>query len=445
MSNLKISTLLAPSLSPGTLVQHSPPRASAPQAEHSVSIPTEQLLSKSGKAGSAQARLELISQIAVPRQIASSEQVKQAVETAIERSFARVPTRAGESRHQLNQRLQAAPSDGGPTLNKQVHYDGSDVVIIAFEGTGAFDPRCAPIMQEAAEILQQQGLHSQPDKAAIHAQLSESLSKREGKAINWSGLAVGPLSTLLDNPELAARTQWLSFPSEEFEGLAGMEALKNVSLKQVLSEAVLSNEGETPGINNALHALRNIQAQALAQGKNPQFVIVSHSSGGRSAVKFLEKAKGIHDLNGQPLKFPLVMTIDPVREAHEALLEAGKELLYKGTEHNLNRLRAVADYIPFVDTKPQKVYPPLVRHRSQPESLYAPGNVETFLSFYQLKDTEGLKLESPKFGIQGSPVAGAVNQEIKDVGSSGHGQIAYNPKVVRTFEQQLRAVLTDKP
>ncbi len=47
----------------------------------------------------------------------------------------------------------------------------------------------------------------------------------------------------------------------------------------------------------------------------------------------------------------------------------------------------------------------------------------------------------PKFGIQGSPVKGAQNQEVHDVGSAGHGEIAYNPIVVKAFAEGLKRLL----
>lgn len=400
------------------------------------------ILAQGLKTGSAQPALKLAATQPAETQalqgpalrVASPEEVKAAVDQALQANLAEVPARPGENRHSLNRRLQTTP---------EAKYNGAEVVVIAFEGTGAFHPRCAPVMQAANDILKQQGLISKPGSSEIQSQLSQALSKQEGKDMNWSGLAVGPLSTLLEDPQLAPSAQWLSFPSEEFEALSGGGALQQASLKQILTEAVLSSEGETPGINQALLKLREIQAQAQAQGKDPEFVIVSHSSGGRSAVKFLEKAKGLKDETGQPLKFPFVMTIDPVREAHEAVLEAGKELLNKGTEHNINRVRGWIDALPLIEVDQKKVYPPLVRHQAQPESLYKPSNTGQFLSFYQRKDTEGLKMD-PKFGIQGSPIKGAQNQEIRDVGSAGHGEIAYNPQVTKAFAEGLKRLLAAK-
>lgn len=382
-------------------------------------------------------------------QPATKAQTQDAIQQALEKSFQRVPDRAGESRHDLNQRLQNHTHQGqGP--HGGVFYDGSDVVVIAFEGTGAFDPRRPQIMQEAADILSAQGLS--PQDGHLYSQSTEALEARSGKEHNWSGLGVGPLNSLLSDPELQGRTQWLSFPSEEIEALSGKEAYKDTSFEEIVAEATGSTIGHTPGIQNALSALQDIQLQARAQGKNPKFVIVSHSSGGRSAVKFLEKAKTVHDLSGQRLQFPFVLTIDPVREAHEAIGEAAREILNKGTEHNMNRVRSGANEVlnflwpgERVEIVPQrKVYPPTVGFDEQPESLYKPSNTGRFQSFYQRKDTDGLKLglhDWLNFGIHGSPVAGAENKEVsKGMGSSGHGEIAYSEEVLEAFIQGLKSL-----
>lgn len=437
MQDFSVSPLRPPLPPPSAAKPALPKTPKATEAPQTVPLPQEALQTLTGKNGSAQAVIPLAESLLPtetvnrPLSIATPAQVQAAVAEALKASFSQVPPRAGESRHDLNRRLHNRPEN---------QYKGANVVIIAFEGTGAFHPRCAPVMIQANERLRAQGLT--PGSYELHSQVSAQMQQKEGKAMNWSGLAVGPLGGLLNDPQMAESTQWLSFPSEEFEALAGGDHLENFSLTESVKEAVLSSAGQTPGINQALLKLREIQAQAQAQGKDPQFVIVSHSSGGRSAVKFLEKAKALKDESGKPLHFPLVMTIDPVREAHEAVLEAGKELFYKGTEHNVNRLRGWVDALPLIEVKQKKVYPPLVRHQAQPESLYKPSNTGTFVSFFQRQDTEGLKME-PKFGIQGSPVHGAQNTEIHNVGSAGHGEIAYNPIVVQRFLTELKP-LTEK-
>lgn len=436
MSELRLSAVTPTPVTPPPASARTPqsPGPIQPAKPASIHPPADQLQTEA--AGSATPTLSFAT-----LSPATPAQVEAAVNEAINASYAKVPDRAGESRHALNRRLQNQPLEGSNLpQGKGVHYDGSDIVVIAFEGTGAFEPRMAPIMQDAVQRLAEQGLSLPESSPSLHYTTQMALNAKKSQDVNWSGLAAGPLESLLHEPTLDAKTQWLSFPSEEFEALSNPKAFKDVSFRQVLNEAVGSTAGETPGINNALLAMLEIQNQARAQGKNPQFVVISHSSGGRSAVKFLEKAKQIPGLDGQPVKFPVVMTIDPVREAHEAVGEAFKELIYKGTEHNANRVRGWIDALPLIEVAPKKVYPPLVRHRPQPESLYAPSNAEKFLSFYQRKDTEGLKMK-PHFGIQGSPVKGAINQEIYDVGSAGHGEITYHPAVTKAFVDQLKSLL----
>lgn len=393
---------------------------------------------------------------------ASSTQVQAAIDKATSNSYQRTPAQVGENRHSLRQRLQNTDKNGIGDPQGRIKYDGSEIVVIAFEGTGAYEPRQTPIMQEAAALLRQQGLSI--EDASLANKATEAIQSHEGRdesSKHWSGLASGPMESLLENEALQAHSQWLSFPSEEIELLAGLEAVKDMSPSKVLDaikQAKGSYDGETAGINGALKAVEEIQAQARAQGKNPRFVIVTHSSGGRSAVKFLEKAKALNGTDGKPLKFENLITIDPVREAQEAVGESIKEFINKGTEHNLNRLREAGRLLG-LDTPNSKVYPATVRSHKQPESLYKPGNVKQALNFYQQKDTLGLKMveakdlaglstyqrwmkEAMMFGIHGSPVSGAENIEIHDrVGQAGHGEIAYHPQVIQRFTESLEALL----
>ena len=208
---------------------------------------------------------------------ASKAQMQAAVDKALNNSFKRVPDRPGESRHELNQRLQNKTAAGqGPGNN--VFYDGSDVVVIAFEGTGAFETRRPHVMQEAAEILKEQGLSSQGRD--LYDMSTTGLKPHLGsRDPNWSGLGLGPMTALLNDPEQQNKTQWLSFPSEEIELLAHPKAYKATSFDDIVQEMTGSYVGHTPGIQNALSAMQDIQMQARAQGKNPKFVVVSHSSG----------------------------------------------------------------------------------------------------------------------------------------------------------------------
>ena len=367
---------------------------------------------------------------------ASPSQVEEAVEWALTRSLQDAAGKPDQDRHSLGRLVQSQNlARDGKETQTQVHYDASDVVVIAFEGTGGYHPRKAHLAQAAAARLREHGLRVDGSNGSLTAAVSRALDRVEGRDTGWSGLSRGPLESLLRESELASRTQWFSFASEEVEALSGMDAFMSAGWPEILQDSVGIYTGETPGIENALRALKEIQRQATELGKQPKFLLVSHSSGGRSMVKFLERAKSIKDETGRPLVFRSALMVDPVREAHEAFFEGGRELLLRGTEHNLNRVRGL------LNLEPHQVGHPLIRHRSQPESLYRPSNVERLVNFFQRQDTEGLKLR-PEVGIQGSPVMGAENYEITDVGTGGHGEIAIHPEIRQAFIDQIERALS---
>ncbi len=355
----------------------------------------------------------------------------------LDESFRRVPVVKGESRHQTNARIQSEDWTSETGANPSgVHYDGSEVVVIAFEGTGAFHPRRAQATQELHHRLREHGIDPKTVSGSAADYVSSALSDREGSPSGWSGLAVGPMEALAKDPELRDRTQWLSFPSEEVEALANVDGWKKHG-SEVVENLWASHNNDTPGVNQAVKAVRDIQEQARAAGlPDPQIVVLSHSSGARSAVRFSEALRQVQDSEGHPTEVDLAFTIDPVREAHEAFGEALGSLTARGTEHNLNRGRKLLSRIPGVSLPEQPVGPALVRSRPQPESLYAPPNVHHFRSFYQTSDRNGLGV-GPRFGIQGSPVAGAENETITGLGEHGHGTIAYHPKVTGAFLEEL--------
>ncbi|MBF2053982.1 MAG: hypothetical protein IGS03_11040 [Candidatus Sericytochromatia bacterium] len=429
MSNLSIARLTPPTnYSAGRPEPASPADRSTSQAPAREAVSDKSAVSAAQ--GTAPAQLPWVDGVTA-LQPASSSQVKAAIQNAIEQSFARVPDRPGENRHQLNARLQA--DAGAGAKGARPHYNGADIIVIAFEGTGAFEPRQAPVMQATVEILRQQGLGLSGTASALNYLVDQALDSKTGQTGKWSGLAAGPLESLLNDDALAAQTQWFSFASEEFEVLAGDNPTEQLAPRQLLAEIQGSLSGQTPGISQALKAVQALREQAQAQGKTPRFVIVSHSSGGRSAVKFMEQAKALPAINGQAFNSPLLFSIDPVREAHEALGEALSDVyLRAGTQHNLNRLRGLLGWAP------APVKHPAVQSQPQPESLYKPGNAQKAINFYQRQDREGLKMDAVRFGIHGSPLARGENIEIKGVGSAGHGEIAYQQQVTNRFLAELR-------
>ncbi|MEM6731781.1 MAG: hypothetical protein AAF658_09500 [Myxococcota bacterium] len=355
----------------------------------------------------------------------------------VNNSFGRIPDVAGQNRYVLSQRLSTqdwtVPASGaGPRWQ----YDGSDVVVIAFEGTGAHEPRLAPAVEALTASLQSAGYDTNVPGFRPTTLIEQALQRRTGQNPNWSGLQHGLRTEIARNPEFEGRTQWLSFPSEEVEVLASPDAWQDLGVSQLVRNIADSCDGTCEGIEQARDALRSIVAQAHAKGKRPHFVVVSHSSGGRAAVKFLEFAKDTNDPNtGRPLEFPLVFTIDPVREAQEAAAEAAREIVNKGTEHGWNGVKS------FFGAAPSRVWPPTVRSRVQPHSLYKVSTTHRWINVLQKSDEAGIGMH-PEFGIHGSPIRNADdNVEIFGLSRKGHGEICYDPAVCTRFRAELATLL----
>jgi hypothetical protein len=292
-------------------------------------------------------------------------------------------------------------------------------------------------MQQLTRDLQADGYDTSSNAFSPALLTSQAISNQTGEGTRWSGLGYGVLQDMMKDSELNNNVQVLSFPSEEIEALESSDAWKDVRPTSLARQIKRSVSGRPRGVDAAVQAVRDIQAQAAEQGKDPIFVVVSHSSGGRSAVKFAERLKDVRDpQTGRGTELDLAFTVDPVKEAHFAVLEAGKELGEEGLERGIS---AVTDYFFGVRFSLKE---PTVRSRSQPKSLYRTGNSGEWVNFYQTKDTQGMKM-SPRFGIHGSPVSGAENRRVDDVNSGGHGEIAIHPEVSQRFMAELRERVRD--
>lgn len=323
-----------------------------------------------------------------------------------------------EDRHQLNRDLHAHEPLGSPSF-----------LIVAFEGTGAFAPRLASSLNQLQKTLPR---HPQ-FQAGLEAKVRARIEAETGQDEVWSGLIRGPFRVLLDSPHLfPGGYDWKSYPSEESELLSGTGAAKarNFNPLQWIRESERSFDSRPLGIEAALAELPRQLESLATRNPPPKLVILSHSSGGRSAVKFLEHLKRIPDprTGKAPIEADLVFTIDPVREAHEAVLEVARSLTRKVGQELL-------DWIPGV---PEAYEKPRVRSRSQPESLYKTSNAKRWINVLQTEDTEGMKGAIP-FGIHGSPIENAdFNGQILGVGSDGHGSICFAKAVTSLFLGELR-------
>lgn len=338
----------------------------------------------------------------------------------IRHSFERVPDCEGHDRLETGRLLR--------TQDGRVKYDGSGVVVIAFDGTFGHEPRRVPVMQELCRELQAQGIDTKAKDFHPADLVGRSITTETGRPTHWSGLSHGILQHVVRDPELNQNTQILTFPSEEFDILADKSAWRDFQpigfSRQLYDTAV----DRPQNVESALQAIVDIRQQAREQGRSPKFVVLSYSSGGTSAVKLAERLKSTL---GDDFRLDLTSTIDPVKEAHFAAGEAVTELAQEGAE------RLIGVLAERMGTERADRHTPTVRSRLQPETLHLPANVDEWINFYQTEDNLGIKA-GPQLGIHGSPVSGAENQMLNEVGSGGHGTIAIDGRVVNRLLQELR-------
>lgn len=310
------------------------------------------------------------------------------------------------SRHQVGEQLnncEASPSQ--------------KALIINFEGTGSFSPRTTHLMKSFSDCIGDGNLGK-----SFHYHAIQAVKKAYGDNEKWSGLSAGPLNQLASTGS-SQEVNWVSFASEESEILADPQNLESYS--------GVNSQIYPRGVYLAMSCLQTYQDSARRLGISPKIVIQGHSSGGRSSVKFLELLERL-----QPeTKVDLMLTIDPVKEAHLAVGEVLSQIAG-------NANRSIYNSIPFVDDV--EIKPPNVWTRRQPDTLYKPDNVSRSVNVYQNVDTDGLK--GPiKFGIHGSPVHNAdINQFISnDLGSDAHGEITRHERtrsIIASEYQKLNLV-----
>lgn len=309
----------------------------------------------------------------------------------------------------------------------------SKALIIAFEGTGAYEPLAGVTFAQLNKCF---GGKIPPSLInSVYPTFEKIYKNRIGKERKWSGLQSGIQSELLSMKD-SHTVDWYSFPSEEVEQLAGLEQLANISIPQLVDDIIDSVESNPKGIQNARGCIKKYLREAKKMGIEPKIILTSHSSGGRSLVKFAEHMK-----TDVGVKVDLAFSIDPVIEAHHALEEVvpqkiGEPARYAKwkAENAWRRLRGL----------PETEYPySAVWHRDHKSKLYKPSNVLDHQSFYQLEDRLGLKLggDLGRFGIKGSSMEGANNQRIKVSSVDAHGPIAYDKKVLEIFRKKVSDLL----
>ncbi|MCJ8346629.1 hypothetical protein MJH12_13890 [bacterium] len=319
-------------------------------------------------------------------------------------------------------------------LNACIPTKKDSALIIAFEGTGAYESYI-PALMERARIQ----LRDKVDTSLFSNTLKYStkiFKESEGKEAKWSGLQNGVMKALYKDPDLLkGNFNWFSYPSEEAEVLAGLDGISGKNLLRLVKD-IRNSVGSNPlGLQGAVSCTSKFIFEAKNLGYFPNIIVVTHSSGARSSVKYAEHLKKKRYLNLKykiqtGIKIDLIMTIDPVKEAHEALKEAALQISGYATKSTVNWLLPKSLEIENPDAR--------VWSRHQPSSLYKPSNVKRFVNVYQKEDTLGLKI-GIKFGIWGSPIANADEQYRirKGLTGSAHGEITYHEKTLSLFKSEI--------
>jgi len=315
----------------------------------------------------------------------------------------------------------------GIMLNQCIPSKSSKALVITFAGTDAYNPRTYSLMAQLIKCKNYQKLPTWLKKKT-YTLLLNSLKDKKSSYTKWSGVERGPMNMFINDESLnkhARDFDYASFASEESEIIANPNKMKNYGVSAVLKEFITSTAGIPEGIQAAHACTKKYFKEAKRLGITPKLIVMSHSSGGRSVVKYLEQVKK-YDAS---LEASLVFTIDPVKEAHEAIKEvAGQKIS-----------NTVDDYNPFTDNKHKS---PKVWSRKQPKSLYKTSNAKRWINFYQSKDNKSGDAGFMKFGIAGSPISKAdSNYYIKDdLGKKPHGNITYHEKTLEVIKEEIETL-----
>lgn len=315
----------------------------------------------------------------------------------------------------------------GVMLNQCTPVKTSKALVITFAGTTAYNPRTYSLMSELIKCENYQKL---PEwmKKSTYSLVIKSLKSKKSSYTKWSGIEKGPMNLFISDPELnkhAKNFDYTSFASEESEIIADTNKMKSYNPASIIKEFTTSTAGMPRGIKEAYNCTKKYFKAAKELGIKPKLIVMSHSSGGRSAVKYLEQIKN-YDKN---LEASLVFTIDPVKEAHEAIKEVAGQ----------KASNTVDDYNPFTDNKHKA---PKVWSRKQPKSLYKTSNTKRWINLYQNKDKVSGDAGFMKFGIAGSPIHNAdANYFINDkLGKKPHGGITYHEKTLNVLKKEIDAL-----
>lgn len=322
--------------------------------------------------------------------------------------------------------------DIGNALAQCTPDKDTKALVITFAGTGSYNPRAHSLMAELIQCKKFQYMkygHKKNAHYPIMKYLKDSGSMFKGK---YDMIASGPLAFFLKNHELNKQARYFkfaSFASEEVELLGDQSKMSETIARVITGSGLPAGSIGQPGIENALACVKKFFGKADNMGisPRPKLIVMGHSSGGRAAVKFLERL----EKKDYAVEADLVATIDPVKEAHTVALEKAAHVL--NTNSNpLTLAKTLAKY-KLGDDNPLDLGP--VQSLKQPEILYKTSNTKRWINFYQKEDKQGI---GAGFGIYGSPIMKAdLNTKIEGAGKKGHGEICKKYKVNNKIKEEI--------
>lgn len=275
-------------------------------------------------------------------------------------------------------------------------------IVINFEGTGGYSPKTARRIKALNSYLGVNKTDEQKEK--IKDRIWQLHDDKNLGMTTWPGIIHGTISEPITalNKESKGKghpnTQWMYFQSEDQE------------------------ESRKTAADCLENYLQNFDEQ-YGKGLRPSVVVIGHSSGGFSAMKFANELKA-----QQPKLSVKLVTIDPVVPYKRAALI--------GLRRRLNPLEKnrIGDTL------------------DSGETFRVDPGVEAY-NFYQKQDVHGLlptedaggylKQNGVGLGIHGSKVDGAKNEYIKYTNGTfdarkAHGAISYHPDVLEKIEELLK-------
>jgi hypothetical protein len=321
-------------------------------------------------------------------------------------------------------------------LNDCTPEKDSKALIINFAGTGSFNPKGFDVLTDFMTCFAEKKLSEELNKNVFHT-IGLMQKKYYSADYKWSGIEAGALSQFFKDPTLKKNAKLLdfaTFASEESETFVDSDKLTMDQIKKIPAEIKKSAVGVPTGISMAMICVKKYLTAAKKISIKPKIIVITHSSGGRSAVKFAENLKSMVNplTDKKDYKLDLVFSMDPVKEVQGAFEEVASQYAGRLADR-------MVDKLPFVEIKDKPIN---VWTRNQPSSLYKPSNTSRWVNVYQNKDTEGLK-GKVKFGIRGSPIHKAdVNKFIsKGMGSDAHGSITYSEETTALFVEEMKTLL----